>query len=94
MASAIHSAGIHAAGSTIPPVFSRLVTSLFTALMLAAAPAWAEVSRDGAAAAAQQVTGGRVLSVERAGAAWRVKVVTASGEVRVVMINAATGRPM
>ena len=78
----------------MPAVFSRLVITLCTALMLATTPAWAEVSRDAAAAAAQRATGGRVLSVERAGAAWRVKVVTASGEVRVVMINAATGGPM
>jgi len=75
-------------------MFSRLVATLCTALVLAAPPAWAEVGRDAAAAAAQRATGGRVLSVERAGAAWRVKVVTAGGEVRVVMINAATGRPM
>jgi len=75
-------------------MFPRFVAILCTALALAAPPAWAEVSRDGAAAVAQRATGGRVLSVERAGAAWRVKVVTAGGEVRVVMVNAATGQPM
>lgn len=75
-------------------MLSRLATLLCAALVLAATPAWAEVGRDGAAAVAQRATGGRVLSVERAGAAWRVKVVTAGGEVRVVMVNAATGQPM
>ncbi len=59
-------------------------------------PAWAEVSRDQAAAAAQRQTGGRVLSVEKTEsgrrAAWRVKVVTPKGEVRVVFIDAGNDR--
>ena len=41
-------------------------------------------------------TGGRVLSVERTESArrpmWRVKIVTPQGEVRVILIDAATGR--
>jgi hypothetical protein len=53
------------------------------------------MSRDDAAAAAQRATGGRVLSVDRADsggrAAWRVKVVTPRGDVRVVMIDAGGG---
>ena len=61
-----------------------------------AAPAWADVSRDQAVAAAQRQTGGRVLSVERTESArrpmWRVKIVTPQGEVRVILIDAATGR--
>ena len=61
-------------------------------LMLLAAPAWAELSRDDAAAVAQRVSGGRVLSVEKSGSVWRVKVVTAKGEVRVILVDAATGR--
>lgn len=60
--------------------------------MTLAAPAWAEASRDDAAAVAQRVSGGRVLSVERAGPVWRVKVVTAKGEVRVILVDVATGR--
>ena len=78
---------------------SRYVQSLLVALMLACcAPAWADVSRDEAVAAAQQVTSGRVLSVDKAQigkrAAWRVKLVTEGGEVRVVMIDVATGQPL
>ncbi|HSV47783.1 MAG TPA: PepSY domain-containing protein, partial [Ramlibacter sp.] len=62
-------------------------------------PAWAQLSRDDAAAAAQRASGnGRVLSVDRAEAgrrpAWRVKVVTPRGEVRVILIDAATGQAM
>jgi hypothetical protein len=67
------------------------------ALVLVATVAWADVGRDAAAAAAQRASGGRVLSVDKtdsAGhAAWRVKVVTQNGEVRVILIDAATGRP-
>jgi hypothetical protein len=62
------------------------------ALMMLAAPAWAELTRDDAAAVAQRMSGGRVLSVEKAGSVWRVKVVTAKGEVRVILVDAATGR--
>ena len=72
---------------------------LFTvcAMLLAlAAPAWADVSRDQAAAAAQRQTGGRVLSIEKTEVGrrivWRVKVVTPRGEVRVVFIDADAGR--
>ena len=61
-----------------------------------AAPAWADIGRDEAAAVAQRVASGRVLSVDRADAdgrsAWRVKVLTGKGEVRVILIDAASGR--
>ena len=63
-------------------------------LLALATPAWAEVSRDQAAAAAQRQTGGRVLSVDQTESGrrkeWRVKVVTPRGEVRVVFIDAAS----
>lgn len=68
------------------------LAAVCAALMLLAAPAWAELSRDDAAAVAQRVSGGRVLSVEKSGSVWRVKVVTAKGEVRVILVDAATGR--
>ncbi len=70
---------------------------LFCIAVLAAAalPAWAQVSREQAAAQAQQQTGGRVLSVDLADAGgravWRVKVVTPRGDVRVVMVEAGAG---
>lgn len=70
---------------------------VLTALMLGlSAPAWADVSRDDAANIAQQASGGRVLAVdksERNGRpVWRVKVLTAQGEVKVLLIDAASGR--
>ncbi|MBA2676004.1 PepSY domain-containing protein [Ramlibacter sp.] len=65
-------------------------------LALSSVPAWADLSRDDAAAAAQRASNGRVLAVERADGggrpAWRVKVLTAGGEVRVLLVDAVTGR--
>ena len=77
----------------------HLARSLLAAALLAAfAPAWADASRDDAAAAALRVASGRVLAVDRAQsgdrAVWRVKVVTAAGEVRVIVIDAVTGQPL
>jgi len=77
----------------------RTLVNLACALLLAAAaPAWADASRDDAAAVAQRVSGGRVLTVERAQAGnravWRVKVVTPSGDVRVILVDVASGRPL
>ena len=65
-------------------------------LFASALPAWADVGRDEAAAVAQRVASGRVLAVEKAEVggkpAWRVKILTAQGEVRVVVVDAASGR--
>ena len=64
--------------------------------MALAAPAWADIGREEAVAAAQRVASGRVLSVDKAEAdkraVWRVKVLTGQGEVRVILIDAASGR--
>jgi uncharacterized membrane protein YkoI len=75
----------------------RLLASLLCSLLLlSAAPAWADVSRDEAAAIARRQTDGRVLSVDRVDGgrrgAWRVKVLTSRGEVRVIFVDAATGQ--
>ena len=77
----------------------NLVRKLILAAALAAVlPAWADVSRDDAAAIAQRVSQGRVLAVERAEAGnrpvWRVKVITPAGDVRIVLVDMATGRPL
>ena len=75
----------------------KALTRLTCALLLAASSAaWADVSRDDAAAIAQRASNGRVLAVERADAGgrpvWRVKVVTKSGDVRVILVDVATGK--
>jgi uncharacterized membrane protein YkoI len=73
-----------------------LIKPLCALLIVVAAPAWADISRDEAAAAAQRVATGRVLSVDKTEAArrpvWRVKVLTAQGEVRVILVDVASGR--
>ena len=75
-----------------------LITLSSVLLMALAQPAWAEVSRDAAATAAQQASGGRVLAVDKAERdnrpVWRVKVLTPSGEVKVILIDAASGRTL
>lgn len=76
---------------------NALLRSLLCALLFASAlPAWADVGREEAAAVAQRVASGRVLAVERAEVdrkpVWRVKILTAQGEVRVVVVDAASGR--
>jgi uncharacterized membrane protein YkoI len=61
-------------------------------------PAQAAVGREQAASLAQRETPGRVLAVERrlyvdnTTVVWRIKVLTAAGEVRLVVIDAETGR--
>ena len=75
--------------------FARLACC--AVVMVLATPVWADMGHDEAAAVAQNATGGRVLSVDRAESGrrpvWRVKVVTPQGEVRVLLIDVATGRP-
>jgi uncharacterized membrane protein YkoI len=73
-----------------------LIKPLCALLIVVAAPAWADISRDEAAAAAQRVASGRVLSIDKSEAdhraVWRVKILTGQGEVRVILIDAASGR--
>jgi hypothetical protein len=82
----------------LPLHMNLLIIPICAVLLAVSAPAWADVGRDQAAAAAQRVSSGRVLSVDRSESGdrpvWRVKVITAQGEVRVILIDAATGRPL
>jgi uncharacterized membrane protein YkoI len=67
-------------------------------LMTLTLPVWADVSRDDAAGLAQKVSGGRVLTVEKIDRegrpVWRVKVLTPQGEVKLILIDVASGRTM
>ena len=77
----------------------KFLTALTAALLMTLAlPAWADVSRDDAAARAQRASGGRVLAVDKADregrAVWRVKVLTPQGEVKVILVDVASGRTM
>ena len=77
----------------------KLLMTLISAFLMALAlPAWADVSRDDAATVAQQASGGRVLAVEKTERegrpVWRVKVLTPQGEVKVILVDVASGRTM
>lgn len=77
----------------------KLLPTLISALLMALAmPAWSDVSRDDAVSVAQQASGGRVLAVEKTERegrpVWRVKVLTPQGEVKVILIDAASGRTL
>jgi len=75
--------------------FPALISVLLMAFCLSAA---ADVGRDDAAAVVQKASGGRVLAVEKIDrdgrSVWRVKVLTAQGEVKVMLVDAASGRPL
>jgi len=80
----------------LPVVMKTLASLICLGLLLASGPLRAETDRDGAAAVAQNASGGRVLALdktERNGrVAWRVKVLTPKGEVRLLLVDAVTGR--
>jgi hypothetical protein len=80
-------------------ILKPLVILISVLIMTLGLPAWAvDLDRDAAASVAQRASGGRVLAVESVRhdgrAVWRVKVVTPQGEVRVVLVDAATGRTL
>ena len=51
----------------------------------------ANISKQQAAASAQQAHSGRVLSVKLKGSTYKVKILSSSGQVRIVNVNAKTG---
>lgn len=75
-----------------------LLKPICALLIVLAAPAWADISRDEAAVAAQRASSGRVLSVEKTEVerrpVWRVKILTDKGEIRVILIDAGSGRAL
>jgi thiamine transporter ThiT len=81
------------------PMLRTALSSVAIVLGLAfVLPAWAAVDRAQATALAQHMVPGRVLAVERGlyvdnTVIWRIKVLTASGEIREVVIDAQTGKP-
>ena len=75
---------------------NALIKLFAAALLMTSQLAFAALSRDDAAAVAQRASGGRVLAVDKSESAgqpiWRVKVVTPSGEVRLIQVDATTGQ--
>jgi hypothetical protein len=80
----------------LPLQLNLLVIPISAFVLVVSVPAWADLSRDDAAITAQRLNSGRVLSVQKSESAprpaWRVKVVTPQGEVRVMLIDATSGR--
>lgn len=55
--------------------------------------AWAQqISQSQAASIASRATGGQVLSVDKRGSVWRVKVLIKGTNVRTVSVDAQTGQ--
>lgn len=75
-----------------------LVTPIAALMLVLAMPAWSDISRDAAVVMAQTLSGGRVLSVEKiereGRLIWRLKVLTPQGEVKMILIDAASGRAL
>lgn len=76
-----------------------LATLLTTTLVLTLSlgtPALAEssdgISKQQAVEVAQQVYPGRVLAVKRKGSAYHVKTLNKNGEVRIILVDAQTGK--
>jgi len=67
-------------------------------VMTLGGPVWADVGRDEAGAIAQRISAGRVLAIEKTvnngRNIWRVKVLTQQGEVKVLLIDASSGRTL
>ena len=51
-----------------------------------------DIGKQQAVAAAQQAYPGRVLSVKRKGDVYQVKTLSESGEVRIIMVDASSGK--
>lgn len=74
---------------------ARLFRLALALCMVLGAPAVSALDREQAAAQVQKSTGGRVLAVERSERdgrpVFRVRVLTPSGDVRVVVVEAGNG---
>jgi hypothetical protein len=71
--------------------------ALLLGLLFLLPAAWAGVDREQATSMAQRMVPGRVLAVERGlhvddSVVWRIKVLTPAGDVRLIVIDAQTGR--
>ncbi|MBV1775153.1 PepSY domain-containing protein [Burkholderiaceae bacterium DAT-1] len=68
------------------------------ACALCTLPAMAKATADDAAQTAKKITGGRVMTIERVTEKdhdwWRVKVMTSKGQVRIILIDVETGKPV
>lgn len=77
---------------TVKPLFSAFFLALMLMLNLPAYAGPATISKQQAVSTAQQISPGRVLSVKLKGSVYQVKTLSASGEVRVISIDATSGK--
>lgn len=75
---------------TIIPLLQAIILSL--SLLLITPVYAADISKQQAVSIAQQVYPGRILAVKHNGAVYRVKTLSDSGEVRIIVIDANTGK--
>jgi uncharacterized membrane protein YkoI len=78
-------------------VSSPLLLALSLTLALALSPfvpshAAGSISQQQAVSIAQQVYPGRVLAVKREAAVYRIKTLSDSGEVRIIVVDASSGK--
>ncbi len=66
--------------------------SLLFMLLLAAPVQAQDISKQQAMKIAQKNNPGRVLAVKRSGKNYRIKILSSGGEVRVVLVNAGSGK--
>ena len=74
---------------TFPTYLILLFALLLGAPLTAAAD---NISKQQAVSIAQQASPGRVLGVKMKGSTYRVKTLSASGEVRIIVIDANSGK--
>lgn len=79
------------------PTVLRSALALLLSLGFLLPAAWAGISREDAASLAQRMAPGRVLAVEQGvhvdnTPVWRVRLLTKAGELRLLVIDAETGR--
>lgn len=73
-------------------LFALLMASVLSVPVHAAPPETAGISKQQAINIAQQRRPGKVLSVKLKGDRYRVKTLSYSGEVRIVVIDASSGK--
>lgn len=77
---------------TVKLILSACLLSL---LILVTSPAYADssgISKQQAVSIAQKANPGRVLSVKLKGDTYKVKTLSSSGEVRIISVNANSGK--
>ena len=84
--------GLHNEAYLMKFLFPALLLSFMLVLSPALHADSATVSKQQAISAAQQVNPGRVLSVKLRGSVYQVKTLSSGGDVRMVSIDAKTGK--